>query len=59
VGKTAHLGRGTDPTSVVEDLTNALKRKFEQTCAVEILETGTLAREFEQSVKAPRFIDRR
>ena len=51
--------RGADPTSVVEDLTNALKRKFEQSCAVEILETGTLAREFEQSVKAPRFIDRR
>jgi phenylacetate-CoA ligase len=51
--------RGADPTSVVEDLINALKRKFEQTCAVEILETGTLAREFEKSVKAPRFIDRR
>jgi len=51
--------RGADPTSVVEDLANALKRKFEQSCAVEILETGTLAREFEQSVKAPRFIDRR
>ena len=51
--------RGADATSVVEDLINALKRKFEQSCAVEILETGTLAREFEQSVKAPRFIDRR
>jgi phenylacetate-CoA ligase len=51
--------RGADRTLVVEDLTNALKRKFEQTCAVEILKTGTLAREFEQSVKAPRFIDRR
>jgi hypothetical protein len=38
---------------------NALKQKFEQTCVVEILETGTLAREFEKSVKAPRFIDRR
>lgn len=51
--------RGANPRLVVEELVNALKQKFEQTCAVEILETGTLAREFEKSVKAPRFIDRR
>jgi phenylacetate-CoA ligase len=51
--------RGANPTSVVEELVNALKQKFEQTCVVEILETGSLAREFEKSVKAPRFIDRR
>ena len=51
--------RGANPGLVVEELVNALKQKFEQTCVVEILETGTLAREFEKSVKAPRFIDRR
>ena len=51
--------RGANPRLVVEELVNALKQKFEQTCVVEILETGTLAREFEKSVKAPRFIDRR
>jgi len=26
---------------------------------IEILETGTLAKEFEASVKAPRFVDKR
>jgi phenylacetate-CoA ligase len=53
------LRRGVDPNLAIDDLTNAFKYKFEQTCAVEVLETGTLAREFEKSVKAPRFIDRR
>src|SRR5262245_22170299 len=53
------LRRGADANAAAADLISALKHKFEQTCAVEILETGSLAREFEKSVKAPRFIDRR
>jgi phenylacetate-CoA ligase len=53
------LRRGAIAAEVSRDLTHALKQKFEQTCDIEILGTGTLAREFEGSVKAPRFVDRR
>jgi phenylacetate-CoA ligase len=53
------LRRGADPDTVVRDLIQALKQKFEQTCVVTVLATGTLAQEFEKSVKAPRFVDRR
>ena len=35
------------------------KNKFEVTPKVVILERGTLANEFENSVKAPRFVDKR
>ena len=35
------------------------KAAFEVTPEVVVLETGTLAREFESSIKAPRFVDRR
>ncbi len=37
----------------------ATKATFEVTPEVVVLERGTLAREFEASVKAPRFVDRR
>ena len=37
----------------------AMKDKFELAPQVVVLETGTLAREFEANVKAARFIDRR
>lgn len=51
--------RGPDPAAVAKEVTERVKSKFELTPAVEVLETGTLAREFEKSVKAPRFVDRR
>jgi phenylacetate-CoA ligase len=51
--------RSTDPGTVAAALANAVKRTFEITPEVVVLETGTLAREFEASVKAPRFADRR
>jgi hypothetical protein len=35
------------------------KMKFEVTPMVVVLGAGTLAREFESSVKAPRFVDAR
>jgi len=37
----------------------SVKRTFEVTPEVQVLERGTLAREFEKSVKAPRFVDAR
>ncbi|MGH7265313.1 MAG: phenylacetate--CoA ligase family protein [Candidatus Rokuibacteriota bacterium] len=51
--------RGADPAAVVRVLAGAVKARFEITPEVELLETGTLAREFEKSVKAPRFVDKR
>lgn len=51
--------RGLDLAAVRADLVAAVKRVFEQTCDVEILPVGTIAQEFEKSVKAPRFADRR
>jgi hypothetical protein len=36
-----------------------MKDKFELGPQVVVLETGTLAREFEANVKAARFVDRR
>ena len=51
--------RDADPAAVARALVGAVKAKFEITPEVEVLETGTLAREFEKSVKAPRFVDRR
>jgi phenylacetate-CoA ligase len=53
------LRRGADDDGVTRDLTAAVKRKFEQTCQIEVLPTGTIAREFERAVKAPRFADKR
>jgi phenylacetate-CoA ligase len=44
---------------VIRELAAAVRARFELTPAVEVLETGTLARELEKSVKAPRFVDRR
>jgi hypothetical protein len=36
-----------------------IKATFGLTPEVEVLATGTLARDFEKAVKAPRFVDRR
>lgn len=44
---------------VIEKLATETKRVFEVTPSIEVLKVGTLATEFESSVKAPRFADRR
>ena len=51
--------RGAEPTSVVKSVAADTKATFEVTPEVIWLETGTLAKEFESSVKAPRFLDNR
>ncbi len=53
------LARGAGAVSAIGELGLAIKRQFELTAEVVLLEAGTLAREFEASVKAPRFADRR
>ena len=51
-----HSGNSTELSSKIISDT---KNKFEITPKVVILDRGTLAKEFENSVKAPRFVDRR
>ena len=52
--------KGTcDPPMVCASVANAVKNTFEVSPAVQVLERGSLAAEFERSLKAPRFIDRR
>jgi len=52
--------KGTqDDSATCDDVSKAIKSVFEITPVVEALKRGTLATEFERSLKAPRFIDRR
>ena len=51
--------RGSNAGEVSRRLEIQSKEKFELTPQVVVLETGTLAREFEANVKAARFVDRR
>jgi phenylacetate-CoA ligase len=51
--------RGTDAAAVATRLARDTKDRFELTPDVVLLEPGTLAREFEGAIKAPRFVDRR
>ena len=51
--------RGADASAVSEKLRLQVKEKFELQPQIVVLETGTLAREFEANVKAARFVDRR
>jgi len=51
--------RGADGAAVAAALRQAVKDSFELTPEVAVIETGTLAKEFEGSVKSPRFADRR
>jgi phenylacetate-CoA ligase len=51
--------RGTEPTTAASDIAVRTKTTFEVAPEVRVLEIGTLAKEFETSVKAPRFVDRR
>jgi phenylacetate-CoA ligase len=49
----------SEPQAVCAAVTEAVKKTFEISPAVQVLERGSLAAEFERSVKAPRFVDRR
>ena len=51
--------RGVDPTGAVASLKSAVRDQFELTPQIVVVETGSLAKEFEASVKMPRFSDRR
>jgi phenylacetate-CoA ligase len=51
--------RGADADGISEKLRTQIREKFELIPQIAVLETGTLAREFEANVKAARFVDRR
>jgi phenylacetate-CoA ligase len=51
--------RGIDPSTAAERLKSAVRDRFELTPQIVVVETGSLAKEFEASVKMPRFSDRR
>jgi phenylacetate-CoA ligase len=51
--------RGASADEVSRRLAVQVKEKFELAPQLVVLETGTLAREFEANVKAARFVDRR
>jgi len=51
--------RGADGTAVCRVIGEEMKARFELAPQVVVLETGTLAKEFEANIKASRFIDRR
>ena len=51
--------RKADGDEVAKQVAAEVKGKFDVTPDVRVLEIGTLAKEFETSVKAPRFVDRR
>jgi len=51
--------RGADANAVAKRIASEMKNKFELGPQVVVLETGTLAKEFEANVKAARFVDRR
>ena len=53
------IRRGADPESFAKALSGKVKEAFELAPQVVVLETGTLAKEFEANVKAARFVDRR
>jgi phenylacetate-CoA ligase len=42
-----------------DSLERSIKAKFEVTPSLRTVAAGTIAREFESSVKAPRFLDKR
>jgi phenylacetate-CoA ligase len=51
--------RGLEGGGISGKVADAVKTTFEVRPEVEVLPIGTLAREFESSVKAPRFVDKR
>jgi len=53
------IKRGTDAAAAAAAVVEKVRAQFEVRPAAEVLPTGTLAKEFESAVKAPRFVDRR
>ena len=53
------LKRGSNAQHAEELVENTIRQTFEVRPEVDVLEIGTLAKEFESSVKAPRFVDKR
>ena len=51
--------RGIDPMAAADTLKTTVRDKFGLTPQIVVVATGTLAKEFEASVKVPRFSDRR
>ena len=51
--------RSVDPATAAGRLQAAVQERFELRPRIVVVETGTLAKEFEASVKTPRFVDRR
>jgi len=51
--------RGIDPAAAADRLKTAVRNQFGLTPRIVVVETGSLAKEFEASVKMPRFADRR
>ena len=51
--------RGVDQDSLLKSLSQKTREKFELQPQIVVLETGTLAREFEANIKTARFVDRR
>ncbi len=53
------IARDLDDAAICAHVAGQVKQTFEVSPLVEVLPLGTLAAEFERSVKAPRFVDRR
>ena len=53
------IARGAYRGPLGAELRARIKNTFEISPEIVVLEAGTLAREFESSVKAPRFVDAR
>jgi phenylacetate-CoA ligase len=51
--------RGADATGAAGAVAAAVKKTFEVSPEVKVLTLGTLAKNFESSIKAPRFVDER
>ena len=51
--------RGANASSAARTVIGEVKSVFEVTPEVEVLTAGTLAKAFEASIKAPRFVDER
>jgi phenylacetate-CoA ligase len=51
--------RGHDTGEVRRGIVAGVQKTFEMTPEIVILETGTLGKEFESTIKAARFVDRR
>ena len=51
--------RGVDEDPVVQTVFTEIKRVFEVSAIIDVQEQGTIAKAFEASIKAPRFVDER